>query len=269
MKNFFIIATSLFLVVWSSKINAQEVPDYKKGTIPEVGIYEHLNDTIPDGIFLYDLDSNRVNVKDLIDKPTIFSFVFYNCPGLCPALLSGLTTAIEKADMELGKDYNVITISFDPDDRPSLGIKKKANYVASIKKPIDASKWYWLTGDSINIHKITDALGFKYKRGIRGFLHPAAIMVVSPKGKITRYLNGTFYLPFDVKMAVVEANDGKARPTITRVLRYCFSYDPKGKKYVFNITKITGTVILSGAFLLLLVLSIKGKKADENQERKS
>lgn len=225
----------------------------------KIGIYEHLDENIRTDIELLNQDSTLVNLKDLIDKPTVFAFIYYNCPGLCSPLLGGLAEVIDRADMELGKDYQVITISFNPNDTPTLGKKKKANYVKGMSKPIDESKWIWLTGDSLNIAKITDNLGFQFQKEGKEYIHAAAIMVVSPKGKITRYLHGTYFLPFDLKMAVVESSKEVSGPTINKVLQFCFSYDPEGKKYVFNVTKISGIIILGAALLLLFILVRKRK----------
>jgi protein SCO1/2 len=262
MKSLVILFT-VFSVAFGIELKAQ-IPQYPAQEVPEIGIYEHLDEYVPDDVFLYDKDSNRVNVRSLIDKTTIFSFVYFNCPGLCSPLLDGLAEVIGRSDLELGKDYQVITISFNPEDNPSLGIQKKSNYVAQIERPVDASQWIWLTGDSASIAQITDALGFKYKKEGKEFVHAASIMVVSPKGKITRYLHGTYFLPFDLKMAIIEAQSEISSPTINKVLKYCFSYDAEGKKYVFNVTKISGTVILAGAFMFLLVLIMKRKP--ENQQ---
>lgn len=225
----------------------------------EIGIYERLDSILPDDIVLIDKDSNLVNLKQLIDKPTILSFVYYECPGLCSPLLDGVAEVIDRTDAQLGKDFQMITISFNEDDTPKLGQKKKKNYVASIKKSIDASKWIWLTGDKENIKKVTDAVGFKFKRSGKDFLHPAAIIAISPKGKVTRYLHGTYFLPFDLKMAIVEAADEKSSPTINKLLKFCFSYDAENKKYVMNITSISGSLIILLVLIFLFTVLLKKK----------
>lgn len=255
-KNLLLLIISMFL---SSFLAAQINPVLPAGEEQQVGIYEHLDTYIRDDIELINKDSNLVNLKSLIDKPTVFAFIYYNCPGLCSPLLGGLAEVIDRSDLTLGKDYQVITISFNPNDYPSLGQKKKANYVKGMENPVDESQWIWLTGDSANIAKVTDNLGFKFKKEGKEYVHAAAIMVVSPKGKITRYLHGTYFLPFDLKMAVVEASKEVSGPTINKVLQFCFSYDPEGKTYVFNVTKISGSIILGAALILLLVLGL-GKK---------
>ncbi len=263
-----LLLTVLYIMFQSSMFAQTAVPEYQAGDKQEIGIYEHLDENIPENVMLYNSDSVLINLKSLINKPTVFSFVYYNCPGLCSPLLDGLAEVIDRAEMELGKDYQVITISFNPSDGSSLGKAKKINYLNQIKRPIDASNWIWLTGDSANIFRITDALGFKYKKEGKEYVHAASIMVVSPHGKITRYLHGTYFLPFDLKMAVIEAQEERSGPTINKVLKYCFSYDATGKKYVFNTTKITGTVILSGALILFLVLAFLPRKQDNIQESK-
>jgi len=252
-----LLGVSIFTFLISYAIGQENPVNFES---PEIGIYEHLDTIISQDIYLLKDDSSRVQLVSLIDKPTVFCFIYFNCPGLCSPLLGGVADVIDKSDLVLGKDYQVITISMNSDDIPSLGKLKKANYIKTFENDVDASKWIWLTGDSLNIAKVTDNFGFKFKREGDNFIHAAAIMVSSPKGKITRYLHGTYFLPFDLKMAIVEASKGHSSPTINKVLEFCFSYDPKGKGYVFNITKISGSIIIGLALLLLLVLIFKKKK---------
>lgn len=236
-------------------------------TAPEdIGIYEHLGDTLPEAVFTNIETKEKVKLSELIDKPTVLSFVYYECPSLCTPLLSGIADVIDKSEMQLGKDYQVITISFNPNDNAYTGKKKKKNYVASMKNPTSEKDWIWLIGDEKNIKSVTDAVGFKYiKNKPNDYSHAAAIVAVSPKGKITRYLYGTYFLPFDLKMAMAEAQAGKESPTINKVLKFCFSYDPEGKKYVFNVTRISGIVILLAAITYLTILIVKGRKVKKTE----
>jgi protein SCO1/2 len=131
------------------------------------------------------------------------------------------------------------------------------------KKVEEAKKgWLFFTSDSASIVKATTATGFKYKRTGNDYLHAASLAVVSKDGKITRYLNGMYFLPFEWKMAIVEASKGQSGPTINKVLRYCYSYDPEGQTYVMNVTKISGTLILFFAAVLLLFLLFKPKREE-------
>lgn len=263
---YMLLLTAGFFVVWMTK-GQQAFDPSKFSTDGQIGIYEHLDETIPSDILLTNQDSVLVNLKSLITKPTVISFVYYNCPGLCSPLLDGLAEVIDRSELELGTDYQVITISFNPSDGPTLGKKKKTNYVQQIHRPLDTRHWIWLTGDSVNIAKATATMGFRYLKEGKDYAHAAAIMVVSPKGKITRYLHGTYFLPFDLKMAVTEAREERSGPTISKVLKFCFSYDAEGKKYVFNITKVTGTVVLGSAILLFLVLALKPRRKEKSDNQ--
>jgi len=227
---------------------------------PQIGIYEHLDDYIPEDLVFVDERGDTIQFVSLINKPTVLVLVYYTCPGICSPLLDGVADVIGKMDLELGKDYEVITVSFNEAETWQLARDKKKNYTQQVKRAVDTTAWHWLTGDSINIARLTNSVGFKYIREGVDFIHAATIIAISPKGKITRYLYGTYFLPFDLKMALAEANRGQSGPTINKVLRYCFSYDPEGKKYVFNITKVTATIVLFFAFSFLLYLILSRRK---------
>ncbi len=234
-------------------------------TPPELGIYEKLDQYIPDGLIFTDENYNTVNLKEAIDKPTVIALVYYECPGICSPLLEGVADVITKAKIDLGTEYQVFTISFDPEEKPKLARDKKANYAKLVNNKEVQRGWTWFTGDSTNINNLLNSLGYKVKKEGREFIHPAALVVLSPEGKITRYLHGTYFLPFDLKMAVIEASEGRSGPTINKVLKYCFSYDPEGKKYVINITKVSGSLIIFIAISMFLGLAFSRK----SRKRKS
>jgi len=226
----------------------------------ELGIYENLDKYIPTDLTFTDENGTDLQLFSLIDKPTVISLVYYECPGLCSPLLEGIADVISKTKLDLGTEYQVFTISFDPEEGSDLALGKKTSYSKLVENKDVANGWKYFTGDQANISKLLDALGYKIKEAGTEYIHPAAIMVISPEGKITRYLHGTYFLPFDLKMAVAESTVGKSGPTINKVLRYCFSYDPEGKTYVLNITKISGTMILILAFSLFGSLVLRNKK---------
>lgn len=229
---------------------------------PEIGIYERLGENIPNDIILINEYGQQVNLKSLITKPTIVSLVYFRCPGICSPLLNGMTKTIDMTDIEPGKDYNIITLSFDQNEGYQMAAEKKENYLDQLKRKIPGDSWRFLTGDSLNIRKTADALGFKFKREGNEFIHGASIMVVSPEGKIVRYLYGTDYLPFDFKMAVTEATEEKAVPSISKIVKMCFSFDPEGRKYVLNVTRIAGAgmLVLLGVFVVFLNFKKKKNK---------
>ncbi len=224
----------------------------------ELGVYEQLDNYIPGDVVLVSEDHEKINLLDFIDKPTVLVPVYYECPGICSPLLEGVAEVISRADLELGKDYQVVTFSFDHTEGSDLARAKKMNYSRLVSGNNDvANGWLWFTADSSNVYKLLNSIGYKVKKEGDEFIHPGAIVVLSPDGKITRYLHGTYFLPFDLKMAVAEASRGKSGPTINKVLQFCFSYDPKGKKYVFNITKISGSIIILMALGLFMTLFLK------------
>lgn len=255
------LVLSLVAVIFAfnSNLKAQyEIPKQ------ELGIYEHLDSIIDPDFSFADSDGKIVKFGDLIKKPTVIALVYYECPGICTPLLNGLTEVMNKSELVLGKDYNVVTISFDHGETPVLAHRKKETYKKLIKAGNVQDGWQFLTGDSLTIDKFLDEIGFKVKKQGDEYVHPAAIIMLSPDRKITRYLNGVDFLPFDFKMAVTEASKGVSAPTINKMLSYCFSYDPEGKKYVFNITKVSASIILFFAALLLFFMVMKEIKRKKN-----
>ena len=255
----------LFLLCFGIKLIGQPVFDDKTKD-PEIGVVEHLDEFLPTDIYLIDENHQRVLLTDLIDKPTIINWVYFRCPGICSPLMEGLAKVMDASDLVAGVDYQVLTISFDPTETIDLGIRKKTNYLNLVNKKETIGKgWKFFVSDSASIAKGTNAVGFKYKVTGKDFLHAASVTVVSPKGKITRYLNGIYFLPFDFKMAIIESSKGMSAPTINKIMQYCFSYDPVGQAYVLNVTKISGTLILFVAVLFFLILIFKPKRKKINK----
>jgi protein SCO1 len=248
MKKLFIVGVLLF--AFTHRASAQSTP-----AKPEIGIDDKLGAQLPLGTQFYDEKGYLVSLKDIINKPTILNLVYFKCPGICSPILTELTTIVNHLDMELGKDYQIVTISFDEKEKPELAASKQENYFALVNKPVPDNSWKFLTGDSASIRAVTNAAGFLFRREGDTFIHAGAIIVISPQGKVIRYLYGTQYLPFDVKMALVEANAGRPSPTINKLLAYCFSYNPEGRTYAMNVRRIAGTVILllAGVFVVFLV----------------
>ena len=258
------IKTSLFLIfalffLPFAQAHVEPTKD-PSGDPSGIGMDEKLGEWIPLDLTFYDEGGNSISLKHLIHKPTILAPVYYRCPNVCSFLLFNLAGVINKMPSEPGKEYQVLAFSFDETEKPNLALEKKKMVLKMIEKPFPEDAWRFLTGDKENIHKLTDAIGFHFKRQGQDFLHPVSLIILSPDGKITRYIYGTEFLPFDIKMALLEASEGKVGPTLSKVLRFCFSYDPKGRKYVFNTLKVTGIVTLLFALALILFLVLKGKR---------
>jgi len=233
----------------------------------EIGIVEKLGQTIPMDLKFVNEKNDTVTIGSLITKPTILSFVYFDCPGLCSPLLDGIADVVSKTELTLGKDYDIITISFNTKDTPEKAVQKKLNFVSKIKENQRGS-WTYLTGELGNIQKITEAAGFRYKPTGVDFAHPSTIIILSPKGKITRYLYGITFLPFELKMAIVEAQKGQVEPTSNKIYDFCFAYDPQSKSYTLQVTRLLGSfvVILALFFVLYLFVSSRKKssKASKN-----
>jgi len=245
---------------WTSTAQTIKATEDIKSPELEIGIVEHLDEYLPENLTIIDTNNIPRNLRSLIDKPTVLMWVYYRCPGICSPLMTSMADVIGKTDMILGKDFQVITISFDPREGSDLAIKKRENYLNLIDKPVDESGWQFYTADSANIVLGTEATGFRYKRTGNDFMHSAVIIMISPDGKITRYLQGTYFLPFEFKLALVEASQGKSGPTIYKVLQFCYTYDPAGQQYVLNVTKVAGTIIIFIALVVFLILVIKPRK---------
>ncbi len=228
---------------------------------PKIGITEHLDEYLPDNIELININGDTVAFSTLLgDKPLVLNFVYYRCPGICTPLMDGITEVVNLSDMQLGGDFQLVTVSFDYTETHELALKKRNNYSMVVKKEGMEDGWLFFTADSSNVARLTNATGFTYKRTGNDFIHTAGLILISPEGKITRYLNGTYFLPFEFKLAVIEASKGIPGPTVNRILQFCYSYDPVGQAYVLNITKVAGILILVIASLVLIVLFAKPKK---------
>lgn len=231
---------------------------------PEIGIVEKLGDTLPMQLEVYDERGYRVALKDVVKHPTVLTFVYFRCPSICSPLLTEVSRVVEKLDLEPNRDYQIVTLSFDHREKPELAAQKKESYLNAMKRKIDPDGWRFLTADSMTIRQITDAAGFYFKRDGNDYIHAGALIVISPEGKVTRYINGIQYLPFDVKMAVMEAAEGRTGPTIAKLLKFCYRYDPDQRTYTMNITRVSALVILAlaGAFVLVFILRPRKKTGE-------
>jgi protein SCO1 len=198
---------------------------------------------------------DTVLLKDVIKKPTLLQLAYFECPGTCSPLMWGISKSIDAVDLQLGRDYQVLTVSFDPRESFSLGKEKKAAYLGTMKKQKEAAQyWSFFVSDSLNIAKLCKSVGFNYTRFNNQFIHPTGLIALGADGKIIRYLRGIEFLPFDIKITLVEAANGKIGPSINRLLAICYSYDAKGNQFVFNITRVSAIVITFLAIILFLFL---------------
>lgn len=227
----------------------------------QVGFVEKQGQYADLDVKLINEQGNTVLLRDVIKKPTILNLVYYNCPGTCSPLMWGISKFIDDMDLKLGEDYQVVTISFDPTEKIMLGVNKKENYVKAMKNKEAGKNWQFFVSDSSDIARLTESVGFHYRMVNNQYVHPTGLIALAADGKITRYMRGIDFLPFDVKITMVEAADGKIGPSINRLLSICYSYDQTGNQFVFNVTKVSAIVIsfIVASFLIFLVLKPKPK----------
>jgi protein SCO1 len=224
----------------------------------DIGIDEKLGSPVALDVPLKDENGRDVTLRQYVDRPTILMFNYFRCPGICPVLINGLVDIVNKMQLEPGKDFRLIAVSFDPTDTPELASQKKANYLNQMRRPFSPDSWHFLTGPAENTKAVADSAGFNYRLQGDMYVHPGAIMVLTPKGVLSRYLYGTSFLQADVAMAVQEAAGGQVLPSISKVLAFCYVSDPEGRGRVFSITRFAGAATLVIA-AVLLVFVFRGK----------
>ncbi len=241
----------------------------------QLGVNEKLGQMVPLDLTFIDEKSNRVTLGKMMDgKPTIITLNYFRCAGICTPQLDDLSRTLTRLDLAENTDYKVLTISFAEDETPALASAKRKNHLHAIQRDYVQDAWHFLIGDNNSSAVLASKVGFVYEKtvspaGVVDYIHPAALIILSPEGKITRYLNGIDQLPFDVKMALVEASEGRVGPTIAKTLLYCFAYDPVGKKYIFVWEKVAATVMLLIVFGFFIYLIKLGRKEDDRHVEKN
>ncbi len=230
-----LIAFCLGLLFVATDVRAADEPT-------RIGIVEHLGDRLPlQELSFLDEEGRPITLKELSDRPIVLTLVYYKCPGICTPLLQELAAAVDKCDLSPGEDYRIVTISFDPTETAELARPKKANMIAEVKsKEVPPNGWRFLTGNTKNVRHITEAVGFRYiqDKNKVDFVHAATVIFLSTDGMIARYLNGTRINPADLKLAVIDASEGRARSFMQKIQKLCYSYDPEGRAYVLKMNRI-------------------------------
>lgn len=227
----------------------------------EVKLEEKIGASIPLDLAFFDEEGQQVTLGQLVNGPTLIAPVYYKCSNVCNFLQAGLARVLPSIKRRPGEEYQVVSFSFDETETPELAVSTKDMYYKAMDGAFPEEAWHFLTGDIASIRKLTDAAGYSFRRLQDGhFLHPVVIFVVDSKGTIVRYLHGTHFLPKDIMLALVEASEGRLGTTIQKVVRFCFSYEAENKTYVFNLLRVTGTVVLLTAVFFLTFLVLGGKK---------
>jgi protein SCO1 len=222
--------------------------------LADVRFDQRLNEPLPLETRFKDEDGRDVALGDYFGtKPVVLAFVYYECPMLCTQVLNGLTTSLTVLTETVGREFDVVAISFDARETPALANGKKKSNLDRYKRPESASGWHFLTGDEAAIRSVTDAAGFKFAwdEQTQQFAHPSGIIVATPEGKLSRYFFGIEYAPRDVKFALMESSAGRIGNAIDQLLLYCYHYDPASGSYGFV---AMGAVRIGGALTVLALV---------------
>jgi len=241
--------------------------------LTHVGIEQNLNEQIPPNLTFRDETGKAVQLSDYFGKrPLILNLVYYQCPMLCGEVLSGLVSALRVLKFDVGKDFDVLTISFDPKETPEMAVAKKGEFLKRYGRAGAAEGWHFLTGPQASIDALTKAAGFQYEYDAKTgqFAHATAIMVLTPEGKIAQYYYGVEFAPKDLRLGLVQASEGKIGNVVDQVLLYCYHYNPDTGKYGAIISRILklaagATIFVLGTFLI--VLFRMGPKAEHGSGR--
>jgi len=228
--------------------------------LENVGIEQHLDAQVPPDLTFRDDTGKIVKLGDYYGhKPLILNLVYYNCTMLCGEALAGLASAMRLVKFDVGNEFELITVSFDPRETPEMAAAKKKDYVGRYGRANAAAGWHFLTGQPDSINALTKAVGFQYQYDPKSnqYAHATAIMVLTPQGRISRYFYGVDFPPKDLRMGLVEASQGKIGNAVDAVLLYCYHYNPETGKYgamVANILRLAAaaTILIMGIFLFIL-----------------
>lgn len=249
-----ILVISLFLHPLSgyAQLNKQ-----KPKSLQDVGVTERLGESIPLDLTFANADGDSVSLNELFnkDKPVLLNPVYYECPQLCSMVKEAIYKGVNDLKWSPGTDYDIVTFSFDPNEEAMLAAKNKKRYIEKLDRKNAESGWHFLTGSKQNIKTLTEAVGFDFRKLQNGqYAHGAAIMFLSPQGKITRYLYGIKFDEFNMRNALYEAADGNIGSAAEQVLLYCYQYDADSNSYApvaWRIMQVGGfaTMIILGIFL--------------------
>ena len=239
----------------------ENVPNTQPAILQNVGLDQHLNQQIPLDLMFVDEEGRPVQLRQYFgSKPVILALVYFQCPMLCSQVQQGLTGALNGiVRFNVGRDFDVLTVSFDPRDTPQDAARNKKTYVSRYRRQGAADGWHFLTGRKDQIDALASAVGFRYvwDPQAQQFAHASGIMLLTPDGRLAQYYYGIEYYPRDIQLGIIEASQGKIGNLKDQLLLYCFHYDPTSGRYgavIINILRICAavTLVLVGGFMLVM-----------------
>jgi protein SCO1 len=229
--------------------------------LKEVGVDQKLDGSVPLNLTFRDETGRPVELGQYFaGKPVVLSLVYYSCPMLCTQVLNGIERSLRGLSLDLGKDYEAVTVSIDPSERPVLASAKHGLYAGMYGRPGGAQGWHFLTGDEPEIETLAKAVGFRYAYDAESkqFAHASVIMILTPEGKISKYFYGINYPSRELRLGLVDASEGRIGTPVDAVLLFCYHYDPATGKYgiiISHILQIAGGITILALGGLILVLS--------------
>jgi protein SCO1 len=250
----------VLLLLAAVPARAQQPASSQPAPLHGVGITQRMNQQVPGDLLFRDETGQSVHLGDFFGKkPIVLSLVYFNCPFMCTEVLNGELRALQGVPLELGADYQAVTVSFDPKDGPPQANLKNRIYTGMYQRPTASGGWHFLTGSQDSIQALTNAVGFgyAYDQPSGQFAHATAIMILTPEGRVSRYFYGVQYPTRDVRLGLVEASEGRIGSPTDAALLFCFHYDPLTGKYglvVANVIRIAAavTLLVLGIFLFLM-----------------
>jgi protein SCO1/2 len=227
----------------------------------EIGFDQYIGRRLPLGEIVRAEDGRVAPLREYFGaRPVVLVFAYYSCPMLCTQVVNGLASAVDVLSLEPGRDFDVVVLSFDPHDTPSAAAAKKTAYLERYKRTGASAGSHFLTADPPSIDRLTKAAGFRYvwDAQTKQFAHPTGVIVVTPDGRMARYLFGIDYGPRDLRLALVEASAGHVGTAVDSLLLYCYHYDPMTGRYGFLVMRAlrvagVATVLILGAFITVLI----------------
>lgn len=261
-------ALCLALLLQAPLLNAQAL---EKDKFSEIGIDQKLDEQLPLDLSFKDEEDRPVALRQFFgEKPVILSLVYYDCPMLCTQVLNGLLSSLQVLSFDVGEEFEVVTVSFDPGETAELAAAKKREYLKRYNRDGAEDGWHFLTGTQDQIDELTRALGFRYQYDAETdeYIHASGIMVATPKGKLARYFYGIEYAPKDLRLGLIEAADDKIGSPVDQLLLLCYNYDPTTGKYglvIMNSLRIAGlaTVALLAGFVIVMLRRENHKKYNQ------
>jgi protein SCO1 len=251
------IIAALFILCAAARGQMQTAA--RPAVLNSVGIEQKMGAQAPLDLAFSDEQGRRVQLRQFTGKPVILALVYYQCPSLCNMILNGLLRSVKGMRLTAGNDFEIVAVSFDPRDTPTMAAAKKQAYVKGYNHAGSESGWHFLTGNEASIKSLADSVGFHYAFDAvsNQYAHGSAIMLLTPEGRVSKYFYGIDYPARDVRLGLVEASHGRIGSAVDQVMLYCYHYDPSVGKYglvIMNVLRIAALITLAGLLAFMAVM---------------